>query len=109
MEITNVGESGHTVGVVKIEMDQFGKDAVLIGADAGARARIEIERSIEKLVDDQAVLLDFRHVLAVSVPFVDASIGRLLGGRVAGYYDTHPIVIYRASIDVVQTIDAMLR
>lgn len=109
MEITNVGENGHTVGVVKIEMDQFGKDAVLIGADAGARARAAIERSIEQLVDDQPVFLDFSNVLAVSVPFVDASIGRLLGGRAAGYYDTHPIVIYRASIDVLQTIDATLR
>ena len=109
MGITNVGENGHTVGVVKIEMEQFGTDAVLTGADAGARARAAIERAIEQLVDDQPVFLDFSKVRAVSVPFVDASIGRLLGGRAAGYYDTHPIVIYCASVDVLQTIDATLR
>lgn len=109
MEITNVDENGHTVDVVQIEMDRFGKDAVLIGTDAGAHALAEIERSIKQLVDDQPVSLDFRNVRAVSVPFVDASIGRLLGGRVAGYYDTHPLVIYGASVDVAQTIDATLR
>ena len=46
---------------------------------------------------------------AVSVPFIDASLGRLLSSRAAGYYDTHPIVIYGGTVDVRQTVDAALR
>jgi hypothetical protein len=109
MVITNSSENGDSVLVVKVDMAQFSKDAVLTGADAGADARASIERSIEQLRDDQPVLLDFGEVRAVSVPFVDASLGRLLSGRVAGYYETHPIVVYDANVDVVVTIDAMLR
>jgi hypothetical protein len=109
MTITNSSENGDTVDAVKIDMARFGEDGVLTGADSGDEARSEIERSIQALVDDQAVFLDFKNVRAVSVPFVDASLGRLLSGRAAGYYETHPMVIYQANIDVRQTIDATLR
>jgi hypothetical protein len=109
MEITKSGENGDNQIEVQISMDQFGEEGVLTGADSGTRARAAIERSIQRLEDDQAVFLDFSGVRAVSVPFIDASIGRLLSGRVAGYYETHPIVIYRAIVDVRQTIDATLR
>lgn len=109
MEFTKIDENGDTPDGVKIAMEKFGDDGVLTGADAGARARAAIERSIQRLDDDQAVFVDFSGVRAVSVPFIDASIGRLLSGRVAGYYETHPIVIFAASVDVRQTIDAALR
>lgn len=109
MEFTTVGETGDTPVGVKIAMDKFGDDGVLTGADAGARASAAIERSIQRLDDDQAVFVDFSGVRAVSVPFIDASIGRLLSGRVAGFYETHPIVIFGANVDVRQTIDAALR
>ena len=77
MEITNLRESGDNEIAVQISMNPFGEDGVLTGAEAGARARATIERSIQRLEDDQAVFLDFTDVRAVSVPFVDASIGRL--------------------------------
>lgn len=109
MEFTNLSENGDTPVGVKIAMDKFGDDGVLTGADAGARARAAIERSIQRLGDDQAVFVDFSGVRAVSVPFIDASIGQLLSGRVAGYYESHPIVIFAADVDVRQTIDAALR
>jgi hypothetical protein len=109
MAITTDRETGDTLIGVKVDMAQFGKDAVLTGADAGARARSALERSIQGLVDDQPVFLDFSGVRAVSVPFIDASLGRLLSGRVAGYYETHPIAVYGASEDVRLTIDATLR
>jgi hypothetical protein len=60
-------------------------------------------------MDDQPVVLDFTDVRAVSVPFIDASLGRLLSGRAAGYYETHSMVIYGGTVDVRQTIDAALR
>jgi hypothetical protein len=109
MEITTNRESGDTLSYVKVEMAQFGEDAVLTGAASGARARSAIERSIQRLVDDQPVVLDFSGVRAVSVPFVDASLGHLLSGWLAGYYETHPIVVYGATTDVRLTIDAALR
>jgi hypothetical protein len=109
MAITNSGENGDSVVTMKVDMVQFGRDAVLTGADAGTEARAAIERSILQLRDDQPVFLDFSEVRAVSVPFVDAAIGRLLSGRVAGYYESHPIVVYGANVDVLETIDAMLR
>jgi hypothetical protein len=109
MAITNSGENGDSVVTMKVDMVQFGRDAVLTGAYAGTEARAAIERSILQLRDDQPVFLDFSEVRAVSVPFVDAAIGRLLSGRVAGYYESHPIVVYGANVDVLETIDAMLR
>lgn len=109
MEITTSRENADSLVGVKIDMAQFGTGAVLTGADAGARAQAQIERLAATLVDDQPVFLDFSAVLAVSVPFVDASLGRLLSGRVAGYYETHPIAVFGASNDVRQTIDAALR
>ncbi|WP_249010496.1 hypothetical protein [Conexibacter sp. DBS9H8] len=109
MEITTSRENADSLLGVKINMAQFGTGAVLTGADAGTGAQAEIERLVATLVDDQPVFLDFSDVLAVSVPFVDASLGRLLSGRVAGYYETHPIAVFGASNDVRQTIDAALR
>jgi hypothetical protein len=109
MAITNSREIGDTGVGVKIGMEKFGDDGVLSGAERGTQASAAIERAIEQLRDDQPVVLDFSGVRAVSVPFVDASIGRLLSGRVAGYYDANPMVIYGANFDVRQTIDASLR
>src|SRR4051812_6235593 len=97
MAITNVGEIGDTDVTMRIPMQDFGNEGVLTGAEAGTAARAAIERAIEQLSDDQPVVLDFSGVRAVSVPFVDASVGQLLGGRAAGYYDTHPMVVYDAS------------
>lgn len=90
-------------------MRDFADDGVLSGADSGVEARTAIERAIDHLRDDQPVVLDFAGVRAVSVPFIDASIGRLLSGRAAGYYETHPFVLLDANFDVRHTIDASLR
>jgi hypothetical protein len=109
MEITTNRETGDSLVAVKVDMAQFGDGAVLTGAEAGARASAAIERAIHVLIDDQPVLLDFGAVRAVSVPFIDASLGRLLSGWIAGYYETHPIAVYGADVDVRQTIDAALR
>jgi hypothetical protein len=109
MEFTKSGENGDTHLNVRVAMKKFGKDGVLTGAETGTRARSAIERSIARLEDDQAVLLDFAGVRAVSVPFIDSSLGQMLSGRVSGYYETHPIVLIGATVDVRETIDAALR
>ncbi len=109
MVITTSRETSDSVGSVKVDMAQLGQDSVLTGADAGADACSAIERSIQSLLDDQPVVLDFSGVRAVSVPFINASLGRLLSGRAAGFYETHPLVVHGASVDVRETIDATLR
>jgi hypothetical protein len=109
MALTNQRENGDTVKGMHIDMSEFATDGVLSGSDSGTRARASIERAIRGLTDDQPVVLDFADVRAVSVPFIDASLGRLLSGRAAGYYESHPIVVYGGVEDVRQTIDAALR
>ncbi len=109
MGITTDRETGDSLVCVKIDMALFGHGGVLTGSEAGVHARSEIERAIQGLIDDQPVFLDFGEVQAVSVPFIDSSLGRLLSGRIAGYYEEHPVVVYGANIDVRQTIDAGLR
>jgi hypothetical protein len=109
VKITNKRENADNGVEVKIEMAKFGEDGILTGASAGEHARSAIERAMQHLVDDQPVFLDFTSVRAVSVPFIDGCLGRLLSGRAAGYYETHPIVVYWATIDVRETIDAALR
>jgi DNA-binding transcriptional ArsR family regulator len=51
----------------------------------------------------------FDDVRAVTVPFADESIARLLNGRLSGYYGDHPFVILNANEDVRETIAAALR
>jgi hypothetical protein len=109
MAITTNRETADNLTCVQIDMASFGCGGVLTGSEAGANARSKIERAIQNLVDDQPVFLDFSKVQAVSVPFIDASLGRLLSGRIAGYYETHPLVVHGATVDVRQTIDAALR
>ena len=109
MEITTARETAGNLGGVKVPMAHFGEGGVLTGVSDGEAARTSIERACQQLMDDQVIALDFAGVRAISVPFADASIGRLLSGRSAGYYENHPIAILNAVPDVRETIAASLR
>jgi hypothetical protein len=109
MEITNGREIEGNLQSVKVPMANFADGGVLSGVQEGEAARSSIERTCQQLLDDQVIALDFAGVRAISIPFADASIGRLLSGRTAGYYEDHPIVILNASPDVQETIAASLR
>lgn len=92
---------------MKHSMHLYGE--VLTTREMGDRARGDIERAIAAIAPGQVVALDFAQVLAVSVPFVDAGLGRLFSERAAGYYEDHPFVIINASEDVRETIGLALR
>src|SRR6266849_11116979 len=84
---------------------------ILSTRPAGARTRHSIERLLatNTLKPGHPVALDFKGVVAISVPFADECIGQLLSGRLAGYYEDHPILAVNASDDVRETIAATLR
>ncbi|MDQ3379954.1 MAG: hypothetical protein M3546_06485 [Actinomycetota bacterium] len=86
-----------------------GGDGVLITRAEADRARGDIERGIAAQRGDYIVVLDFKGVRAISVPFADSCLGRLLGSRAAGYYDEYPMVVVNATEEVRETIDAALR
>lgn len=90
-------------------MKPFGKGGVLVTREAGVRARHDLERAIASLTPGDPVALDFAEVVAVSVPFADECLGQLLSGRLAGFYEDHPILAMNANADVAETIAAALR
>jgi hypothetical protein len=106
MRFSENGESA-SVSRVAIRMRRFG--AVLATGEKGDEARREIEREIAALEAGAPVVFDFAGVRVISVPFADQSIGQLLGGRLAGYYEEHPLLALNANEDVRETLAAALR
>lgn len=84
-------------------------EGILDTREAGDRARADIERAIRAHRSDNVIALDFSDVRAITVPFADACLGRLLTERVAGFYEDHPIVLVNANEDVRETIGLALR
>src|SRR5688572_25677984 len=111
MVVTEIDEAV-TLGGMKVRLRRFSEDSgVLTGREAGADARHSIERELATagLSPGDPIELDFDDVLAVSVPFADECVGQLLSGRLAGYYEDHPILALNASEDVPGTLTATLR
>ena len=106
---TKVRESD-TLAPMTHPMAQYGQPrGVLTTRAAGEQALADIEKVIAAQTPGAVITLDFRDVEAISVPFADACLGRLLTGRVAGYYEDHPIVLLNANEDVRATIGLALR
>lgn len=96
--------------LVKIAMREYeASEGVLAGRDRGDSAWRDIERRIAKVDDDHLVALDFEGVRAISVPFADACLGRLLSGKLSGFYEDHPLAFLNADEDVRETISAALQ
>ena len=94
---------------MKHPMAQYGEGGVLDTRVAGERALNDIERAIAAQRSDVVIALDFEGVRAVTVPFADACLGKLLTGRAAGFYEHHSIVLLDANEDVRETIGLALR
>lgn len=82
---------------------------VLTGREEAAADRASVEREIASQAEGTAIALDFTGVKAISVPYVDVFIGGLLSGRLAGFYEEHPLLALNAEPDVRDTIDLVLR
>jgi hypothetical protein len=82
---------------------------VLRTAEAGQFRYEQVMKGMRKQDPGVPVALDFTNIRAVTVPYVDASIGALLGGWLSGYHDEHPLLVYGADEDVRATITAALR
>lgn len=109
MKFTSHRESV-TLRLVRIPISEFADEGVLTTREAGERARHSIERHIASLrTPNEVVALDFGGIKAISAPFAEQSIGLLLSGRLAGYYEEHPFVILEANRDVRETIGTVLR
>lgn len=99
-----------TLQVMKVSMREYGSSqGVLAGRESGDRAWRDIEHRLRKTHPDEVVALDFGGVDAISVPFADACLGRLLSGKVSGFYEEHPLVLLTANEDVRDTVGAALK
>ncbi len=112
MTMTSVPWGG-TFGLVHFRLRDFSEtdDGVLLGRENGAAARFALEREIRGISarDPEAPLgLDFRGVRSISVPFAEGLLVPLLAGRSAGYYESHPILVFGAEDDVSETLAAAL-
>jgi hypothetical protein len=94
------------VGLVKVSMSRYG--AVLTTREAGDRAWRDIEREIEAVGENDVVALDFSGVDAITIPYADACLARLMSGKASGFYESHPLVLTNANDDVRETIGAAL-
>lgn len=99
-----------TLRVMKVAMREHeSTTGILAGHEDGERAWRDIERRIRKVHPDEVVALDFEGVEAISVPFADACLGRLLSGKLSGFYEEHSLVLLNANEDVRETIAAALK
>lgn len=97
---------------MKFPLHNYAGDGdVLVTRDRGARARHDLERLLDSATigPDDPVAIDFSGILAVDVPFIDEFLGPLLSGRLAGFYENHPILAVGVNEGVRETLDLALR
>lgn len=80
---------------------------VLTGAE-GRSAWERVSHELRKPAEGSAVVLDFADVRAVTVPFVEEFLVRMLSDWISGYYQDLPLLITNAPEDVRRTIDVTL-
>lgn len=97
-----------TLTLMQVPMKRYGKQDVLDTRAGGAEARWDIERELAAASETEALVLDFDGVRAVTVPFVEECVGKLLAGRATSYYDDHPVIAINANDDVRDTLDVTL-
>jgi hypothetical protein len=99
-----------TLRMMNVSMAEYeSSQGVLAGRESGERAWRDIEHRLRKVHPDEVVALDFSAIAVISVPFADACLGRLLSGKVSGFYEEHPLVLLNADEDVRETIAATLK
>jgi hypothetical protein len=91
---------------VKVSMSRYG--SLLATREAGEQAWHDIEREIEAIGENDVVALDFADVDAITIPYADACLARLMSGKASGFYESHPLVLTNANEDVRETIGAAL-
>jgi hypothetical protein len=107
---TNAAESASVpVPMWRVALGRYAEDGVLRTAEKGEELYTEVVRGLRDQLPGTPVALDFSGIRAVTVPFVDHSVGQLLSGWLSGFYDEHPLVIYGADEDVRETLAAALR
>lgn len=94
------------VPFVNVPMRRYG--SLLATREAGERAWREIEKEIDTFGEDAVVAIDFDGVDAITIPYADACLARLMSGKASGFYESHPLVLTNANDDVRETIDAAL-
>jgi hypothetical protein len=92
--------------LVKVSMSRYG--VVLTTREAGDRAWRDIEREIQAVGENDVVAIDFDGVEAITIPYADACLARLMSGKASGFYENHPLVLTNANEDVRETIGAAL-
>jgi DNA-binding transcriptional ArsR family regulator len=90
-------------------LSRYADQGVLRTAEKGEELYAEVMRGLPKQDPGVPVALDFTGIRAVTVPFADASVCRVLAGWLHGYHDEHPLMIYGADEDVRETLAAALR
>jgi hypothetical protein len=91
---------------VRVSMKKFGD--VLDTRRSAAKVRAGIEREVLSTSDGDVLVLDFKGVRAITVPFADECIGLLLAGRLTGYHGSHPVLAVNANEDVRDTLSLTL-
>jgi hypothetical protein len=97
-----------TLAFMRVPMAKYSTQGVLDTRSRGADARWDIERRLATSCDDEALVMDFEGVRAVTVPFVEECVGKLLAGRAISYYDDHPVLAINANDDVRDTVAVAL-
>jgi hypothetical protein len=99
-----------TLAAVHFNMADHAEDrTILLGREAGQRARSSLEREIDTHpFTQEPVAIDFQGVRGMTVPFADAFFVPLLSGRLQGYYEDHPVLVINAIDDVYETLEAVL-
>ncbi len=102
---------GATLDVVHFHLANYtDDDGLLVTRDQGEKARSALQWELHThRTSSEPVGIDARGIKAMSFPFADSFFGLLLSGWLAGYYDEHPIVVFGASREIAETIDAALR
>jgi hypothetical protein len=98
-----------TLATVRFSMAHHADGEILIGREAGQRARSALEREIDThRSSEEPVAIDFGDVRGMTVPFAAAFFVPLLSGRLRGYYEEHPVLVINAADDVSETLEAVL-
>ena len=97
-----------TLAFMRVPMAKYAAQGVLDTRSRGAAVRWDIERDVASSGDSEALVIDFDEVRAVTVPFVEECIGKLLAGRAISYYDDHPVLAVNANEDVRDTLAVAL-
>lgn len=101
---------GNTLHLVHFALHPWSEGSgFLIGRPTAEEARAALERALREIAEAEAVAIDFRDVAAMTVSFAEGFFVPLLGQWSTGYHEEHPLVVFGANEEVLETLDAVLR